>query len=105
MEGIEIVADLLDKNGKFFNYESFCRKYQNIKTNFLQYQGLIHAIPREWKLTIDQGELNRLKKSADNKYWIEEIKENRKVSKIIYSELLDRHTKTECMVISKWVID
>ena len=80
MEGIEIVADLLDKNGKFFNYESFCRKYQNIKTNFLQYQGLIHAIPREWKLTIDQGELNRLKKSADNKYWIEEIKENRKVS-------------------------
>ena len=62
MEGIEIVADLLDRNGKFFNYESFCRKYPNVKTNFLQYQGLIHAIPREWKLTIDQGEVNRLKK-------------------------------------------
>ena len=41
--GVKHINDLISENGEFYLREEFERIY-NIKTNFVQYQGIIHAI-------------------------------------------------------------
>ncbi|CAG2244444.1 unnamed protein product [Mytilus edulis] len=42
------INDLIKENGEFYNYDEFIRNY-NIKTTFLEFYGLILALPKEWK--------------------------------------------------------
>lgn len=44
---IFFIADLLENN-QFMSYETFSHKY-NININFIEYFGVINAIPRNWK--------------------------------------------------------
>ena len=44
------INDLIDHNGNFLNYETFQRNF-NITVNPIEFYGVIHSIPRKWKVT------------------------------------------------------
>lgn len=48
--GIYFIDDLLDNN-RFMSLEIFNEKY-NIDVNFVEYYGIVNAIPRDWKLIL-----------------------------------------------------
>ncbi len=101
--GVNFLNDLVDENGKFLTVENFRRNY-NVQCNFLQYCGVIHAIPREWKnllpnpcprlnnITIKDLEiLKGLKKPTKYFYplLIGKLKQKRLVHKIHWERGLD----------------
>jgi hypothetical protein len=45
--GINKICDLKDEHGNILNFNQFTRKF-HIQSNFLQYYGLISAIPNQW---------------------------------------------------------
>jgi len=49
--GVKYINDLISKDGKFISLNVFQRTF-GIKTNFLQYLGLLNAIPMSWKKTL-----------------------------------------------------
>ena len=49
LASVEKLSGLLDENKcKFLTFDGFQRKFQ-LKCNFLQYYGLLSAIPQHWK--------------------------------------------------------
>ena len=50
-KGIQTLNDLLDSNGRFFSSENFKSKY-GVHWTFLDYAGLLAAIPKSWKNAI-----------------------------------------------------
>ena len=50
-KGIQKLNDLLDSNGLFFSFENFKSKY-GVRGTFLDYAGLLAAIPKNWKNAI-----------------------------------------------------
>ena len=52
--GIRLVEDLIDIDGNFMDFLQFREKHPRVTINFLKFQGLISAIPREWKQLIAQ---------------------------------------------------
>ena len=42
------INDLMERDGGFMTLERFNNKY-NINVNFIDFHGLINAIPREWR--------------------------------------------------------
>ena len=41
---IRYINDIIEEDGTFFNYETFCNTYTSVKINFLEYASIIHAI-------------------------------------------------------------
>ena len=55
--GVFFVNDLLDENGEFMNFQKFKDTF-NIRTNFLQFWGIIQMIPKSWRNEIkNKGKL------------------------------------------------
>jgi hypothetical protein len=46
--GIYFINDLLKDDGSFFTLQEFKNKYR-LNSHFLEYNGLIYAIPQKWK--------------------------------------------------------
>jgi hypothetical protein len=55
--GIYFIHQLIDKNGKILSKDLLERKY-NITCPYLQYESLVHAIPKEWKKQIASDNIN-----------------------------------------------
>ena len=51
-KGVIIIADLLDENGNFLNFETFCLKY-SIKCAFTHFYGLKQVILKKWPELLD----------------------------------------------------
>ena len=49
--GIHCIKDLMNEHG-IMDFNSFKNKYPRVTLNFVQYYGLIDAIPRQWKLML-----------------------------------------------------
>ena len=47
--GLKVVGDIADMNGNLLNYDAIKRKYPNVRSNFLEIQSVLSAIPLEWK--------------------------------------------------------
>ena len=101
--GVEIISDILNANGTFLDFEQFCRKYPNIKTNFLIFQGLIHAIPNEWKQKFAQLNRRGIQQGYNPKYWIEIIHETKALSKMFYMKFLPKIPKVENSFQQRWM--
>ena len=87
--GIIHVNDLLDEHGNLFTFQKFKDQF-NIKTNFLEYEGLISTIRKYInKIKIIPHSLNRI--GAFHSYLIEIIMHNSKGCRMIY----DYMTKKE----------
>ena len=41
---IRYINDIIEEDGTFLNYRTFCDTYNSVKINFLEYASIIHAI-------------------------------------------------------------
>ena len=70
------VNDLIDENGNIYSKQTLCQKY-NLPVTFLEYYGIIAAIPIEWKNTVK--DCNKLENvSCKNVVY---LREHQKVTK------------------------
>ena len=95
--GIFFINDLIDHNGNFLNHETFQRNF-NITVNPIEFYGVIHSIPRNWKIIIDgYAKLNTIRNTN-----LDEIRTCQKVSKTFYHKFLDKIAKPPTVALSKW---
>ena len=59
--GISSVAHLLDEENNFLTFETLKSKY-TINTNFVEYHGIISAIPRQWKQMLKEPQIETQKR-------------------------------------------
>ena len=50
-----MVADLIDDDGKFSSWEKLSRKFNLSAVDFLEWYGILHSIPREWKNRVKEN--------------------------------------------------
>ena len=56
-KGILTVVDLIDEDGKFSSREKLSRKFDLSAVDFLEWYGILHSIPREWKNRVKENTL------------------------------------------------
>jgi len=98
--GVRFVKDLLDENGGFKTFDSFQQTY-GIKTNFIEYYGIIHAIENGFHLK------NTCKKLEDPVLPIamDLLKINKKGCRIFYVVLLKAQHKKHVEDMNKWKLE
>jgi hypothetical protein len=52
--GVFFINDIISKDKLFWSYKEFQNKYM-ISTNFLEYYGIVGAVPKRWKKTLFQS--------------------------------------------------
>ena len=82
--GIFFINDLIDEHGTFYNQQTVCEKY-NLNINFLEYYGLIAAIPPDWKNKL--RDCNKME-NISSKH-LTYMRENRKVTKYFTNILIE----------------
>ena len=104
-KGIKTIADIIDENGDFLSSEKLKEKFNICSTNFLEYLGLRHAIPFEWKKKIQATKPN-----LTDLYTTVMLRCNGKmlelkhtVTKMLYWELLKTKCNMEVTGIMYWV--
>ena len=98
-KGIFFVNDLIDENGNIYSKQTLCEKY-NLPVTFLEYYGLIAAIPMEWKNTV-KG-CNKLENvSCKNVVY---LREHQKVTKYFTKLLIERLKPDTISSKTKWDI-
>ena len=100
-KGINKIHDLLDNNGIMLSYNGFLERFPGVNTNFLIYQGLIDAIPREWKMLFQGSQVEDTVYS----YMVEKVLSAEKSTKFVYSTLIDNIFIPPNNAQSKWSED
>jgi hypothetical protein len=100
-QGLQLLWDLIkESNGGIMDYMEFKNKY-SIKTNFLEYEGLIKAIPKCWKEMLktpeEQLDITKASPSLANK-----CLNSKKGSKVLYNILLERKATGPENKLNKW---
>ena len=54
-KGIHMVVDLTDDYGKFSSREKVLQKFNLSAVDFLEWYGILHSIPREWKNSVKEN--------------------------------------------------
>ena len=62
VNNIRYINDIIEEDGSFYTYDTFCNTYQDVKLNFLEYAGIIHAV-KTWKKKC--GENNKFVKLSN----------------------------------------
>ena len=93
-KGIIKIEDILNQDGKFMEFREFQGKY-GINA-FLQYYGLLSAIPAEWK-----SEVNLRDASNGYNYKVDQWGECSKVASIMY-RILNKNENMVKPVLKKW---
>jgi hypothetical protein len=99
--GCKTLNDLLDDEGRILIYEEFIRKY-NIHCNFLTYQGLVDAIPREWKRVLSEV---MVPVDFCYTYFAEKFCKSISSTKFAYKYYIDRISVDLSRTITKWNTD
>ena len=95
--GIFFVNDLLNDSGNFMKFEEFRNTY-NIDTHFLQFSGIISAIPKSWKnLVKDVTKQSRIINGN-----ILTLQLAKKESKTFYPKFLSLFSETPAKAKLKW---
>ena len=82
------ICDILNRHGNFMSLVELNNTYcTNI--NFLDYQSLLHAIPKNWTKALQLIELGSLNLDSGYAHLIDEILEVEKPSKYAYSKLIE----------------
>ena len=90
--GVNQVKDLKDEYGDILDYQKFCENY-DIETNFLEFYGVISAIPRHWRMN---------KRVMANSEDATKLCKYEKPTKIIYQKLLEKERKMPENLTRKW---
>ena len=97
---IFFINDLVLDNNTLFSYEEFEKKY-NIKTNFVEFYGILSAIPNRWKSRIEgSSKLDNI----ENKL-VDKVKKEPKSCKFFYNLFLEDNKVLSLSSRNKWEID
>lgn len=96
-ENIIYAEDLLNMNRTFLTYAELINKYPGLRTNFIQYQGLLNSIPLNWKS--DNIQVIQTEKSNSNLEMIEKLP---KPNRYLYGQLLDNKGPPQITGKVKW---
>ena len=100
-ENVTQICHLFKETGEFLSYQDFISKHPNITTNFLQYNGVLHAIRmylRKCNITIDNENFNiDINDVQDPVCWKTLRKGKFEIKKIFYTKKLPIHIS-----IQKW---
>jgi hypothetical protein len=103
--GINIIHDIVNNQGNFLTTMEIDDRYK-LKVNFLQYNALKDAIPREWRENLKSMKIERNAISADEPPFVIMNKQNVPVqlitNKTIYWELIDK-IKIAAVTKDKWI--
>jgi hypothetical protein len=94
---IYIINDLLDQNKQIMSYEIFRDTY-HVDTTFVEFYGIISAIPRHWKHLINTCH-NLIYK--ENKF-LHQLQIDPKPCKYFYRQFIDKNTVVPVNIIDKW---
>ena len=95
--GICFLNDLMDEHGGFLSFDKFKSLY-DINVNFLQYHGIISAIPRKWRNII---RLNSPLETTESPM-LRIVKGLGKPCKYIYGVLVEKFATKPVKVQNKW---
>lgn len=96
LAGVTYVKDLLNEEGSFFNYVQFIRKYNIPSFPFTRLTGIISAIPRDWKRSMQET----VDRSSEDSV-IDRLSSITSVSRLIYPRLI-RHISLPPRACVKW---
>ena len=54
-KGILMVVDLIEEDGKFSSWEKLLQKFNLSPVDLLDWYGILHSIPREWKNRVKEN--------------------------------------------------
>ena len=94
---IYFINDLINDKGEFLSYEEFSTTF-NIRSTFLEYYGIINAIPVHFKTSIQNA--NKLKQ-FENKY-TRMLKGKEKTSKLFYNTFIEKIKTNNFTTCDKW---
>ena len=95
-KGVTNIADLLDEQGNFYQFETFKRIY-NVRGTALDYQHLLKQIPVGWKSVINNNKFNT-RCNIYSSY----LMQNKKGSRIFY-DIIEKVNQLN--VNDKWVAE
>ena len=98
--GIFFINDLLNENSEFMSWQQFEDTY-NINSNFLQFHGILHMIPKTWKDQIIISE-KLVNITCDN---YEFVKKNKKSCQFFYKKFLAVYSELPKKQQRKWCED
>ena len=88
-KGILTIGQLLNNNGRFLSLDEFNVKF-GLRCNFLEFNGVIKAIPREWKTIIYNTNILEL---TEHEPSICDVINAERPGKLLYNILIDRNSK------------
>ncbi len=95
--GVRYVKDLKHESGSILTLEQFNNQY-GLHINFIQYYGVISAIPREWKI------IRAMRPDTDSKpCMLDKICKAEKASKLAYCHFINLTAQFPFMLTDKWV--
>ena len=50
-----MVVDFIDDDGKFSSWEKLSQKFSLSAVDFLEWYGILHSIPGEWKNSVNEN--------------------------------------------------
>ena len=99
-KGIYFIQDLMTNDGRFFSFAEFRNTYL-LDINFVEYYGMIDAIPLEWKRLIR----NHIKTQTIIQPYVRLLKSCEKSTKPFYQILLKKVSNRNIKAITKWQTD
>ena len=97
--GLTYLNDLFDDTGNILNYDSFKQKFGE-QFHFLIYQGIVNAIPKNWKSVMHRHGKNLL--HINPTPWIKNLRLLDKPTNFFYWTLLDQKPISISKACLKW---
>ena len=98
-KGVFFINDLMERDDGFMTLEGFNNKY-NLNVNFIDFLGLINAVPREWRQTI----LNSTPFEEVNNKYINLLKSIEKPTTYFYRILIEKIAEKTLKSQNKWTL-
>ncbi len=101
LKGVKLVKDLIsDKEDGYLSYQNFKRKY-DINCNFLQFHGLIRAIPKKWTQLIFEKKGRLIKNISLN----DNLFQAKRTVKAAYDVIMTKKCERPENTMKKWKND
>jgi hypothetical protein len=94
---INNINDLLEQNQQIMSYEIFQDTY-HVDTKFVEFYGIISAIPRHWRHLINTCHNSIYKENR----CINQLQNDPKPCKYFYRQFIDKNTVIPVNIINKW---
>ena len=99
--GIFFISDLLKEDNSFLTHQELCTKY-NLNVNFIQYHSILHMIPKQWKIKIQNMGTNFRLMNSDI---LDYVKNHKKSCQFFYKKHLSLHSEQPKHQQERWNIE